>query len=186
MAERDPAAVFPLVDGLVDAGADLVEFMGGAGEVLRAMLMLQLGTVPEGLTEGLRQALERYRERLSPGDLLRMLRLLTDSEAAVRRSANPRLVVETLLLRWAMMDRTVDLEAVLAGGAPSPGGPAAAPTPASRPPPRRQRRDRPPERTSGAGGSGPARGGNRGAGRDSSCRDHHRPRRRWRSSGPPS
>jgi hypothetical protein len=37
-----------------------------------------------------------------------MLRLLTESEAAIRRSSNPRLVVETLLLRWAMMDRTVD------------------------------------------------------------------------------
>src|SRR4029079_2070678 len=76
VAEQNPAAVFPLIDRLVDAGADLVEFMGGAGEALRAMLMLQLGTVPEGLTEGLRQALERYRERLSPGDLVRMLCLL--------------------------------------------------------------------------------------------------------------
>ena len=151
VAERNPAAVFPLIDGLVDAGADLVEFMGGAGEALRAMLMLQLGTVPEGLTEGLRQGLERYRERLSPGDLVRMLCLLTDSEAAVRRSANPRLVVETLLLRWAMMDRTVDLEAVLAGGAPSPAAPAA-PTPAS-PPPRRSASGSLPERASGAGGA---------------------------------
>ncbi len=57
-----------------------------------------------------------YRERLEPGDVVRMLRLLTDSEASIRRSANPRLVVETLLLRWAMMDRTVDLREVLEGG----------------------------------------------------------------------
>src|SRR5262245_40595165 len=151
VAERNPAAVFPLIDRLVDAGADLVEFMGGAGEALRAMLMLQLGTVPEGLTEGLRQALERYRERLSPGDLVRMLRLLTDSEAAVRRSASPRLVVETLLLRWAMMDRTVDLEAVLAGGAPSSAAPAAQPV-ASPAPTRRPGPGSPPDRSPGAGG----------------------------------
>ena len=116
VADRNPAGVFPLIDRLVDAGADLVEFMGGTGEALRALLMLQLGGAPEGLTEALRQALEQYRDRLAPGDLVRMLRLLTESEAAVRRSGNPRLVVETLLLRWAMMDRTVDLEAVLAGG----------------------------------------------------------------------
>ncbi|HKU60210.1 MAG TPA: DNA polymerase III subunit gamma/tau [Gemmatimonadales bacterium] len=149
VAERNPGAVFPLIDRLVDAGADLVEFMGGAGEALRAMLMLQLGTVPEGLTEGLRQALERYRERLSPEDLVRMLRLLTDSEAAVRRSANPRLVVETLLLRWAMMDRTVDLEAVLAGGTSSPPAPARpSPRPAA---PRRPGPESAPERASGAG-----------------------------------
>ena len=185
VAERNPAGVFPLIDGLVDAGADLVEFMGGAGEALRAMLMLQLGTVPEGLTEGLRQALERYRERLSPGDLVRMLLLLTDSEAAVRRSANPRLVVETLLLRWAMMDRTVDLEAVLAGGAPSPAGPPAAPTPASPPPPRRPASGSPPERTSGAGERPGPRRQPRRRSRLLLPRPH-RPRRRWRSSGPPS
>jgi DNA polymerase-3 subunit gamma/tau len=44
-----------------------------------------------------------------------MLKLLADQEAALRRSAQPRLVAETLLLRWALMDRTVDLEQVLAG-----------------------------------------------------------------------
>jgi DNA polymerase-3 subunit gamma/tau len=116
VAGRNPAGVFPLVDRLVDAGADLVEFMGGAGEALRALLQIQLGSVPEGLTEALRQALERNRDRLQPGDVLRMLKLLTESEAAVRRSGNPRLVAETLLLRWAMMDRMVDLAEVLSAG----------------------------------------------------------------------
>ncbi|MDX6355161.1 MAG: polymerase subunit gamma/tau, partial [Streptomyces sp.] len=119
--ERRPEGVFPLVDRLVDAGADLAEFMGGAGEALRALLMLQLGNEPEGLTEAMRQALHAYRDRLEPGDALRMLRLLTDSEAAIRRSANPRLIVETLLLRWTMLDRIVDLEQVLASGGGSPG-----------------------------------------------------------------
>jgi DNA polymerase III subunit gamma/tau len=130
VAERNPAGVFPLIDRLVDAGADLVEFMGGTGEALRALLMLQLGGTPEGLTEALRHSLEQYRDRLSPGDLVRMLRLLTENEAGVRRSGNPRLVVETLLLRWALMDRTIDLEAVLAGGAKLPPPAATAPVPA--------------------------------------------------------
>jgi DNA polymerase-3 subunit gamma/tau len=116
VAGRRPEGVFPLVDRLVEAGADLTEFMGGAGELLRSLLMLQLGNEPGGLTEAVRQGLERYRERLEPGDVVRMLRLLTDSEAPIRRSANPRLVVETLLLRWAMMDRTVDLQEVIEGG----------------------------------------------------------------------
>jgi len=42
-----------------------------------------------------------------------MLRLLADNETAIRRSGNARLMVETLLLRWAMLDRVVDLQAVL-------------------------------------------------------------------------
>jgi DNA polymerase-3 subunit gamma/tau len=129
VADRRPEGVFPLVDRLVNAGADLAEFMGGAGEALRALLMLQLGSAPEGLTEALRGALELHRDRLEPGDLLRMLRLLADSETAIRRSTNPRLIVETLLLRWTMLDRIVDLAQVLergesAGGGPSGGGSA--------------------------------------------------------------
>ena len=136
VAERRPAAVFPLVERLVDAGTDLVEFMGGAGEALRALLMVQLGSEPGGLTEALRQSLHAFRERLQPGDVLRMLKLLTESEALIRRSGNPRLVVETLLLRWAMMDRTVDLQQVLGGGGGA--SPAAGPGPVAPPaPPRR-------------------------------------------------
>ena len=138
VAEGRPEGVFPLVDRLVDAGADLTEFIGGAGEMLRSLLMLRLGNEPEGLTEAMRERLERYRDRLAPGDVVRMLRLLTESEAFIRRSANPRLVVETLLLRWAMLDRMVDLQAVLEGSGPiAPAGgrqdPGSPPPPASRP-----------------------------------------------------
>jgi DNA polymerase-3 subunit gamma/tau len=137
VSERRPEGVFPLVDRLVDAGADLAEFMAGAGEALRALLMIQLGQRPEGLTEALRQALEAVRESVEPGDVLRMLRLLAESEPAIRRSVNPRLIVETLLLRWAMMDRIVDLARLLGpesqapGGGPSGGG---APSPAAQAP----------------------------------------------------
>jgi DNA polymerase-3 subunit gamma/tau len=121
VAERRPEAVFPLVNRLVDAGADLAEFMGGAGELLRWLLMLQLGNDPEGPTEAVRRGLEQHRDRLEPGDVVRMLRLLTESEASIRRTGNTRLVVETLLLRWAMMDRAVDLSEVLAEGRRCPG-----------------------------------------------------------------
>jgi DNA polymerase III subunit gamma/tau len=114
IVEHDPAAVFPLVDRLSDAGIDLTEFISGAAEVLRGVLMLQVGAEPEELTEAVRGTLERYRERLEPGDVLRMLQMLHDNEVNIRRNVNSRLTVETLLLRWAMLDRVVDLEQVLA------------------------------------------------------------------------
>jgi DNA polymerase III subunit gamma/tau len=116
IVEQRPAAVFPLVDRLMDAGVDLAEFMGGAAEMLRGLLMLQVGAQPEGVTGALRGTLETFQSQLEPGDVLRMLRLLADNETGIRRSANPRLIVETLLLRWAMLDRIVDLQQVLAGG----------------------------------------------------------------------
>jgi DNA polymerase-3 subunit gamma/tau len=130
VAERKPEAVFPLVERLSESGADLGEFMNGAAEMLRALLMLQLGTEPEGLTEAMRQQLESYRSALAPGDVLRMLKVMADQEQGIRRSANPRLQVETLLLRWTLMDQVVDLEQVLA----NLGGTRAVPPPRSQAP----------------------------------------------------
>jgi DNA polymerase-3 subunit gamma/tau len=121
VATRRPAGVFPLVDRLMESGADLGEFLNGTAEMLRALLMVQVGARPEGLTEAARGLLERYRQQLAAGDVLRMLRLLAENEQAIRRSVNPRLVAETLLLRWAMLDRIVDLEKVVRGGV-LPGG----------------------------------------------------------------
>jgi DNA polymerase-3 subunit gamma/tau len=116
IVEHEPAAVFPLVDRLSDAGIDLTEFIAGAAEVLRGVLMLQVGAEPEELTEAVRGTLETYRERLEPGDVLRMLQMLHDNEVNIRRNVNSRLTVETLLLRWAMLDRIVDLEEVIKSG----------------------------------------------------------------------
>src|SRR6266702_2679245 len=113
VAERDTAAVFPLVDRLVDAGADLGEFVGGAGETLRAVLLAGLGGEPAGLTEGLQARVRQYVSVLPPGDVVRLLGVLTELEGQLRASGNVRLVVELLLLRWAMMSRTVELEQVI-------------------------------------------------------------------------
>ncbi|HSN13197.1 MAG TPA: DNA polymerase III subunit gamma/tau, partial [Anaeromyxobacteraceae bacterium] len=144
VADRDPARVFAIVDQVTGADADLGEFLSGCEEALRALLMVQLGARPEGITDGFRQMLESFRQRLQPGDLLRMLKLAGEAEGAVRRSGNQRLVVETLLLRWAMMDRVVDLEKALAGGQGS-GGPVGG-GPVSQAPR--------PERSEGSGGQG--------------------------------
>jgi DNA polymerase-3 subunit gamma/tau len=124
VAERDSSAVFPLVERLVDAGADLSEFIAGAGETLRAVLLAGLGGEPEGLTEGMRALVPQYAAVLAPPDLVRLLAVLTELEPQLRASGNQRLAVELLLLRWAMMDRTVELAQVLRalGRAPSGGG----------------------------------------------------------------
>jgi len=122
IVEHDPGAVFSLTDRLSDAGVDLTEFTAGAADVLRAVLMLQVGAEPEGITEAVRATLERYRSRLEPGDVLRMLQMLHDNEVNIRRNVNARLTVETLLLRWAMLDRMVDLEEVIKAGQGRGGG----------------------------------------------------------------
>jgi DNA polymerase-3 subunit gamma/tau len=134
IAERDASAVFPLVERLVEGGADLAEFVRGAGDILRAVLLANLGggSWPEGLTDAMRECVERYRARLPASDVVRLLAVLREVEASLRASGNLRLGVELLLLRWAMMSRTVELAEVLralgpagtAGPDPEAGGPA--------------------------------------------------------------
>jgi DNA polymerase-3 subunit gamma/tau len=113
VAERDERAVFPLVDRLAEAGADLGEFVAGAGELLRAVLLKRMGGTPEGLTESMQNLVGTYVSHLPSPDLVRMLNVLADAEPRLRATGQMRLSVELLLLRWAMMDRTVELGEVL-------------------------------------------------------------------------
>src|SRR3989454_4600677 len=120
VAERAPKAVVPLVERLVDAGADLGEFVAGAGEIVRAVLLANLGGKPEGFTDALLALIERYRSPLPAADLVRLLAVLSELEPQLRAGSSARLAVELLLLRWAMMSRTVELDAVIrsVGGEP--------------------------------------------------------------------
>jgi len=143
IVERDARGGFALVDRLLEAGASLEEFVAGAGEVLRAVLLLGVGGQPEGLTEGLAAAIRGYAPRLPTGDAVRLLALLAEAEGRLRHSGNQRLVVELLLLRWTQLDQTVQLAEVIRAlgdpGAPvrprgaTPAAPPPAP-PSSRPP----------------------------------------------------
>src|SRR3989441_9218326 len=113
IVEHDAGAVFPLIERLLEAGADLGEFVNGAGETLRALLLVGVGGQPEGMTEGLLAVIRTYAPQLPPADVVRLLTILSESEERLSRSANTRLLVEVLLLRWAMMDRTVELSDVI-------------------------------------------------------------------------
>ncbi len=133
VADRNPGAVFAVLDALMDSGADLAEFAGGLSEVLRALVMHHYGVTPADLPESTLALIANVAPRLAPEDAVRMLKLLADAEPSIRRSAHPRLVLETLLLRWAMLDRVVDLKALLAGQAPPAWQGSGSPTPPAQP-----------------------------------------------------
>jgi DNA polymerase-3 subunit gamma/tau len=121
----DRAAVFPFVQALLDEGYDLAEFVQGLGDTLRAVLALRLD--PEGdpaeLSEESRGRLASIGERFSAEDLLRLLVTTADFESAgrFRRSAQPRIQVEVLLLRLVSMDSSVALGELLEALGVSPG-----------------------------------------------------------------
>ena len=138
IAERRAGDVFGAVARLADGGVDFGVFLAGLGDMLRAQLAVLLDGHVEGLSPDARSALESHRDRLSPGDLLRMLSMLSAIEPQFRRSTQQQLLVEMLLVRFALLDRAISIEEVLqtlgGGGTPAAGA-GAARTPASRPRP---------------------------------------------------
>jgi DNA polymerase III subunit gamma/tau len=138
--------VFVLVQSLVDEGYDLVEFYHGLLDVLRLTLRLRLAADAEvDLQDEVREQLLERAGAFSPGDLVRMLSAASEleSQGNLRRSPNPRLPIEMLLLRMSFLDRTVALEELIGalGGSPRPEGGAGG---------------------TGSGGSGGARDGESG------------------------
>ena len=125
LREGRHADVFGLVETLIDEGYDLVEFHHGLLDVLRILLRLRLqpdATVD--VREDFRAQLLERAAAFEPGDLVRMLASAAEleSQGSLRRSPNPRLPIEMLLLRLSFLDRTVSLEHLIRalGGAPSP------------------------------------------------------------------
>ncbi|HEX6630681.1 MAG TPA: DNA polymerase III subunit gamma/tau, partial [Gemmatimonadaceae bacterium] len=140
VAERRAGEVFDAVGRLVDAGADLGLFLTGLADILRAQLAVVLGGATSDVSERALAELQARRDRLAAADLLRMLAALGELEPRFRRSGQQQLLLETLLVRFALMDRSVELETVLrelGGGTGGTGGSAASrPEPPRPTPPR--------------------------------------------------
>jgi DNA polymerase III subunit gamma/tau len=115
VVERRAVDVFPAVQRQVDAGVDLQLLLAGLGRMLRALMAMGLGGAPPELSDRMRSELEKRVKSLHSGDLLRMLHALLELEPMYRKSGQPQLLLETLLVRFALLDRTVELEEVLKG-----------------------------------------------------------------------
>ena len=113
LAERRAGDVFAFVGRLADAGIDFGQFLTGFADVVRAQLAVTLGGSALEINERLRDALTARRERFAAGDLLRMLSALGELEPRLRKSGQQQLLLEALLVRFALLDRTVSLEAML-------------------------------------------------------------------------
>jgi DNA polymerase-3 subunit gamma/tau len=158
LAARRAGDVFAVVARLADAGIDFGQFLTGLADVVRAQLAVTLGGTPPDVSERTREALAARRDAFAAGDLLRMLSAITELEPRFRKSGQQQLLLEALLVRFALLDRTVTLESVLrglggeAGGTGSGGGGEAARPPRRQPaPPSSEpapRREPPPARRS--------------------------------------
>jgi DNA polymerase-3 subunit gamma/tau len=121
IADRRAGDVFRFVERLLDEGYDVAEFYKGLADAIRALLVAKFdGPAAPDVREDLKAAFAQRAERFAAGDLLRMLGQVAelDTDGKLRKNASPRIMLEALLLRFAYLDRTVELEQLIraAGG----------------------------------------------------------------------
>jgi DNA polymerase III subunit gamma/tau len=149
IAEGRVADVFRFVQEVVEGGYDLSEFYRGLADAVRTLLIVRFdGPDAAEVRDELRPLWAERADAFATGDLLRMLAQVAelDADGRFRKSSNPRILLESLLLRLAHLPRTVEIEALLraTGGEaasttlPPPARPALTPIqradPPSRPP----------------------------------------------------
>ncbi|MBW3555089.1 MAG: DNA polymerase III subunit gamma/tau, partial [Gemmatimonadetes bacterium] len=153
IAEGRVADVFRFVQDVVEGGYDLSEFYRGMTDALRTLLVVRFdGPDAAEVRDELRPLWKERADAFSTGDLLRMLGQVAelDADGRFRKSVNPRIMLEALLLRLAHLPRTIEIEALIraAGGAepvrapedtrpmsPAPPAPRVGSTPPPRPEP---------------------------------------------------
>jgi len=115
IAGHRASEIFDAVNKLADAGVDFGVFLSGFADILRAQLAVVLSGKADGVSTAAAVALKQRREVFTAGDLLRMIRSVTALEPDFRKSAQQQLLVEMLLVRMALLDRTVEIEDLLKG-----------------------------------------------------------------------
>ncbi len=111
----EPQRALAILDEVVDAGADLEEFVRGLTEHIRHMLFTSIQGSAQ-LLEVADAEQERYDEAatgFAREDLLRMLHALLELGASLRRSIQPRFRVEMVLVQLALMGQAADLGTLL-------------------------------------------------------------------------
>ncbi len=114
---KDAGAGFSIVDEVSRAGQDLREFAGGVTEHFRNLLVVN-ATGATSLVDGSERLRKRYAETakaFTGDDLLRLMKISSDAESAMRWSQQPRLKLELGLLLMIRMEPGVRLGELLSG-----------------------------------------------------------------------
>ena len=109
--QRDTAGMLTLVDRLMRSGYDLLEFLAGLAEHLRNVLVARTmsDTTLIEAPDATRQRYESIADQFTETDLLRLITLVSHAEDSIKSSPQPRLKLETALLKMATISLAVDL-----------------------------------------------------------------------------
>jgi DNA polymerase-3 subunit gamma/tau len=115
---HDQKVCFEIVDQACSMGIELSVFLDGLSKFLRNLLFARVsGLNAEALeiTETFYAQLQSIAPDISNGDILRLAKILSDTQGQIKHANNPRLLVETAFARMAWLDRVADLKKILTG-----------------------------------------------------------------------
>ncbi|HET9775586.1 MAG TPA: DNA polymerase III subunit gamma/tau [Gemmatimonadaceae bacterium] len=115
IAAHRAGEAFDAVNKLTDSGVDFGVFLSGFADMLRAQLTVVLNGRADGVSAAAAAALRERKDLFSAADLLRMIGAISALEPNFKKSSQQQLLIEMLLVRMALLDRTVALEDVLKG-----------------------------------------------------------------------
>lgn len=141
--KQDAQSGLGLIHELMQEGYDIQEFLNALTEHLRNMILARdtgnLYLIEA--TDELKSRFQKDAARFSENDLMRMLHITSDAQFRIREAQQPRIYLETVILKLIHMEKTGDLQQLLEElrelkdreaqpkqetGAPGAGQPAAA------------------------------------------------------------
>ncbi|HDQ00128.1 MAG TPA: DNA polymerase III subunit gamma/tau [bacterium] len=117
VSNKDVKAGFDLVDKIFFNGYDLIEFLLGLIEHFRNLLIAKT-TGSVDLIETTDNYKQRYLEmcdQFEELDLLQLIQIASDAQYAIKRSNNPRIYMEMVVMKMMQLSKTRDVESILHG-----------------------------------------------------------------------
>jgi DNA polymerase-3 subunit gamma/tau len=114
--QKDVKGVLALVDELMRGGSDTREFLNGLAEHFRNLLVAGStgSTKLIETSEVYKKLYAEHAKAFSENDLLRLMKIVNDTENAVRWNGQPRLRLETGMMQMVKMDKSVQIDQLLA------------------------------------------------------------------------
>jgi DNA polymerase-3 subunit gamma/tau len=113
---QDPAAVFPLVEKIMERGHDLRAFYKDLILHFRNLLLVRSVSDVAGLLPANAEELAALKEeagKVTAEELLRFLHVLQEAEPGLRYSPHPQIYLETLLIKLSQFGKIVPLQELI-------------------------------------------------------------------------
>ncbi len=117
IANKDVKNGFQLAENIFVNGSDLVEFLNGIKEHLRNILIYKSTEAVDFI-----EASDNYKKRYTQigslfeeHDLLRLIQIASDAQNNIKRSSNPRLYLEMVIIKMIQLNKAQKIETLLRG-----------------------------------------------------------------------